>query len=405
METDEYILEDMKTRTLLILALSYANQDDSFFGGNFVKNQVHALKGYFKKIIVIAPVLRSFGYLEKEKLCTDYIDDNVEVYFPRCWYIPVFWRSKIPIGNRQKVVENTIKHHRIHFDLIHAHFTWPSGYIGVMLKKEHGIPLVTTIHENSRLFDQEVRISNPLINRAWSDADALIRVNRKDIPVLKHYNERVFSIPNGFSSSFHRIDTMVARERLGLPQEVKILFTLGVLIKRKGFNFLIDAMEQICRHREDVLCYIGGAGEEKDNLQRQINKLQLGEKVHLLGLVPNDDLPLWMNACDLFVLPSLGEGNPTVMFEALGCGKPFIGTRVGGVPEIITSEVYGLLVEPADASDLAEKITMALNREWDREKILVYAQQFTWENIAKNIVDVYALVLESNAGHEVKPER
>jgi len=101
-----------------------------------------------------------------------------------------------------------------------------------------------------------------------------------------------------------------------------------------------------------------------------------------------------MNACDLFVLPSLNEGNPTVLPEALGCGKPFVGTRVGGVPEVISSDDYGLLVEPADAEDLAEKILAALNREWDREAILRYAQQFTWENIAKEIMGVYEQVLE-----------
>lgn len=84
-----------------------------------------------------------------------------------------------------------------------------------------------------------------------------------------------------------------------------------------------------------------------------------------------------MNACDLFVLPSLSEGNPTVMFECLGCGKPFIGTKVGGIPEIIVSDDYGLLCEPANSEDLAEKILIALDKEWDEEKIRNYAKQFT----------------------------
>ena len=101
-----------------------------------------------------------------------------------------------------------------------------------------------------------------------------------------------------------------------------------------------------------------------------------------------------MNACDLFVLPSLSEGNPTVMFEALGCGKPFVGTKVGGVPEVIASDDYGLLVEPADSEDLVEKILVALDREWDREKILTYAERYTWENVAKEIMGVYTQILE-----------
>ena len=69
------------------------------------------------------------------------------------------------------------------------------------------------------------------------------------------------------------------------------------------------------------------------------------------------------------------------------------GTRVGGVPEVITSDDYGLLVEPADPNDLAEKILAALDREWDREKILAYAERYTWENIAKEITRIYTKVL------------
>ena len=386
MEDDNGALED---KVLLILTPSYPNEDDSFIAGTFVKYQVAELKRHFRKIIVISPVLSSFGYLKKDKLCKDYSYDNVEVYYPRSVYVPITWLSRIVIDNRVKAVERAIEKHHLHFDLIHAHFTWPSGYIGVKLREKYGKPVVTTIHENGDWFDQEVGMDHPLINTAWSGADALIRVNQKDVPVLKHYNEQVYSIPNGFSPAFHPIDTAVARERLGLPGDVKIVFSLGNLIQRKGFNYLIDAMEQICNQRDDVFCFIGGAGPERGSLQRQIDRLHLGEKVRLLGSVPGDQLTLWMNVCDFFVLPSLNEGNPTVMFEALGCGKPFVGTKVGGVPEVIASDDYGLLVEPADPEDLAEKILVALDREWNRDKILQYAERYTWKNIAEEITKIY----------------
>jgi len=384
----------LKGKTLLILTPSYPNKDESFIAETFVKNQVAELKHHFKKVIVIAPVYLSFGYLKKDKLCKDYTHDNVRVYYPRCIYIPIFWLSKILIDNRLQVVERCIEKHRLNFDIIHAHFTWPSGYIGAKLKEKYKKPVVTTIHENGDWFDQEVGMDHPFINAAWSGADALIRVNKKDVPALKRFNEQVYCIPNGFSPDFHPIDTVVARERLGLPGDVKIVFTLGGLIKRKGFNYLIDTMEQVCSQRGGVICFIGGAGPEKGSLQGQIDRLGLIGKVRLLGSVPSDILPLWMNACNLFVLPSLNEGNPTVMFEALGCGKPFVGTKVGGVPEIINSDQYGLLVEPADSKDLAEKILVALDREWDREAILRYAKRYTWENVAREIVGVYERVLK-----------
>lgn len=384
---------ELKEKSLLILSPSYPDNAETFFVGNFVKFQIDELKHYFKKIIVISPVLQSFGYLKKDKLCKDYTYENVEVYYPRCIYIPIFWFSKILIDNRLRVVESCISEHDLHFDIIHAHFTWPSGYIAVRLKEKYHKPVVTTIHENGDWFDQEVCMNHPLINRAWTGADALIRVNRKDVPTLQRYNKKVFSIPNGFSRDFHPVDPFLARERLGLPKDAKIIFSLGNLIKRKGYTYLIDAMELICRQQNNVLCFIGGAGPEMKHLQKQIEMTNLKEKVHLLGFLPRDILLLWMSACDVFVLPSLSEGNPTVMFEALGCGKPFIGTKVGGVPEIITSDKYGQMVEPANPDDLAEKIIRALDKEWNRDALLEYSEQYTWEIITKELMEKYDQVL------------
>ncbi|MDE4907279.1 glycosyltransferase [Methanogenium marinum] len=254
--------------------------------------------------------------------------------------------------------------------------------------------IIISIHENIDWFYQEVGMNHTLINNAaWSEVDALIIVNKKDVPVLQRYKDQVYAIPNGFSPAFHPIDTNIAREQLGLPKDGKIIFTLGNLIKRKGFNYLIDAMGQVCCQRDDVICFIGKRGPERDNLQKQIDQLHLGDKVKLLGSLPGDQLTFWMNACDFFVLASLNEGNPTVMFEALGCGKAFVGTKVGGVAEIIKSDDYGLTVEPTNSYDLAENILKALEREWDRGAILTYAEQFTWENISKAVLNLYDRLL------------
>jgi glycosyltransferase involved in cell wall biosynthesis len=80
------------------------------------------------------------------------------------------------------------------------------------------------------------------------------------------------------------------------------------------------------------------------------------------------------------------------MFECLGCGKPFIGPKVGGEPEIITSED-----EPANPEELAEKILIALDKEWDSEKIREYAERFRWGDIAEEIATVYKILLERSS--------
>lgn len=381
--------ELVKKRNLLIITPAFPNEDYSFIAEKFVKDQVDALKPYFKNIYVIAPVLFTFKRLKKDKMCHDYSYDNVKVFFPRCYYIPIFYFDKILIDNRLKVVIDTIEKNKLDFDLIHSHITWPSGYIGTMLKKKYNVPAVLTIHENGDWFAKELNMNSPLINTSWKNSDALIRVNKKDVPILKTFNENTYSIPNGYSTNYRLLDKKECREKLKIGKDKQILFTIGNLIERKAFNFLIDAVNISVKTNPNILCVIGGSGPLKSKLQKQIDDLKLNDHVVLTGFIEEDLLPVWMNACDLFVLSSLNEGNPTVMFECLGCGKPFVGTKVGGVPEIINSDDYGLLVEPGDSNDLAEKIEIALNKDWDIGKIKEYGNNFTWENIASQIVEVY----------------
>jgi len=116
----------------------------------------------------------------------------------------------------------------------------------------------------------------------------------------------------------------------------------------------------------------------------------LQEHVKLIGGKPHHEIPLWMNACDIFVLLSLNEGNPSVVFECLGCGKPFVGTRVGGILEIIVPNDYGLLCEPARPLELAENILSALNKNWNSYCIKEYSTQLSWSAITRKICRIYS---------------
>jgi glycosyltransferase involved in cell wall biosynthesis len=101
-----------------------------------------------------------------------------------------------------------------------------------------------------------------------------------------------------------------------------------------------------------------------------------------------------MNACDLFVLPSLNEGNPTVLVEAFGTGTPYVGTNVGGIPEVITGEHLGLLCDRGNSKALSEVIIKALKIEWDGAIINNYAQKHTWQNITKKIIKIHKCFIE-----------
>jgi glycosyltransferase involved in cell wall biosynthesis len=376
---------------------------------SFQKDSIEAVAPYFSLVNVLvranplAEIARYLPIPSLQPFCSDYtfdlknVPNNINISRTSVWHLPTD-RGYKTLGAKQfSRVEEQIREHRIVPDLAHAHFTWPGGYVGARLKERYGIPFVITAHG----YDIYHR---PFINKEWrakieyvlNTADHVITVSQSNLKCIRKIDVStpVTVIPNGFRSDlFYPRDPLKCRKALNIPQDKKIVLTVGNLEPVKGQTYLIEAVQKILQERKDILCVIVGAGKLRTALEHQIRSLGLEDYILLAGGKPHDVIPLWMNACDLFVLPSLNEGNPTVLPEALGCGKPFVGTRVGGVPEVIASDDYGLLVEPANPEGLAEKILVALDREWDREAILRYAERYTWENIAKEIMGVYKQVL------------
>ena len=391
--------KEFSDRTLLVIAPDFPDEENRYIGGVFVKHQLEPIRRAFDRIVVIAPVPMSGGRVPSDRFCHDYRYGNVEVRFPRALFIPrrihlpLVDPVKLYLDRRLPVVERLIRNEEICFDLVHAHFTWPSGGIAARLKERYGVPSVLTVHEDSGWLAEEVASRHPLIEGALRAQDSIIRVNQADVSLLESLNPRVVSIPNGYPPQFRALERVDCRRRLGLPLDAKVLFSLGYLVEQKGFEYLIKAMRIIADSRDDVISCIGGSGPLQGDLQHRVDELGLSDRVRLLGFVDDAAIPTWMNAADLFVMSSLNEGNPTVMFEALGCGTPFVGTRVGGIPEIIVSDEYGLIVKPSDPEDLARAILAGLDKTWDRESIARYSRQFSWEAIGDSILHEYARVL------------
>lgn len=393
-QDDTRDLSVFKKKNLLIIASAYPDEGDKLIRSKFVKNQVNVLKNYFQNVYVVAPISIHHQFTEVGKISHDYVYDNVHVFFPKSVYVPLSYLSKPVVDFRLYAVRSVIRKHNLKFDLIHAHMSEPSGYISMMLKKEYNVPYVLTIHENGIWFEKEITMNHPKVIDSWRAADAIIRVNPFDIPKLREYNENSFYIANGYSPSFYPRDMFSCREKLSLPQDKRILFGLGILTERKGFQYLVEAMSHIAKDKSDVLCYIGGSGPYREHLEMMIHEFHLEDEVFLLGRVSDEDLPVWMNACDLFVLPSLNESFGVVNIEALACGKPVVATNVGGIPEIICTKDYGLLCEPGNIDDLTEKLCDAIrkveSKVWDKDKIQEYSGKYHLENICRDICDIYS---------------
>jgi len=394
---------DTRDKTLLVITPDYPDEKNQYLGSLFVKDQIGYLKPFFKEIIIICPVLFSCRIMPNDRYCTDYRYDNVSVFYPRCFFVPrlipvLSYQWKLGVDFRPDAVLRCIKKHDLKFDLVHAQFTWPSAYAAALIRKKYNVPYVITPHEDPGWLREEIDLKDPRMERAWADADRIMYMNSLEVPKLKPYNSRTISVPNGFNPIYFPRDMQACRDTLDLPNDVKILFTFGNLQKRKGLEYLIEAMDLIKKTRDDVQCYIGGKAEYEKAyetfIRNRVTELNLEDQVHFLGFMDGPDIPTWLNACDLYVLPSLEEGFGISQIEALACGKPVIAAKNSGSMDILTDPEVGILCERADSGDFSKGILRGLEKTWDLNRILLHAQHYSWDTVSKKLIEVYSEVLQ-----------
>jgi teichuronic acid biosynthesis glycosyltransferase TuaC len=395
---------------LLIISDRYPHEKDTI-SSSFVKSQVDCLKNYVAHIDVIALTpfvprfLSQFSFMNprwrRDAFAKDYMYDNVSVFFARYFTLPFEFSRRRRGDEAFKVVEKIIIRRKMHFDLIHAHFTYPSGYVGAKLKEDYKTPVILTVHEDRDGFLKEILSNNRNIIYTWNFVDKIIRVNEKDLMDFKRLQideSKLMFLPNGYSQElFFPMDSNNARIKLKLPLDKTILVNIASLEAYKGQKYLIEAMKKILVIRQDIMLYIVGQGSLENSLSLLINKYGLQDNVILAGgNKPREEIALWMNACDVFVLPSLSESFGIVQIEAMACGKPVVATRNGGSEEIVIDDRLGILVEPRDSEGLARAIFMVLNKGVDQNYILEYAKKFTWDRITNKLMSTYDEVLRKD---------
>jgi len=145
------------------------------------------------------------------------------------------------------------------------------------------------------------------------------------------------------------------RKRSPKKGKMRVLMC-GRLFWKKGFDDGIKAFSMALSKHPNLEMRILGDGEMRGRLKKMIGKMGLGGKIKMAGKLPPDSIPLEMDEADIMLVPSVEEGLPNVIKEALASGLPVISTNVGGIPELIEDGVNGFLVDPENASQMAEKL-------------------------------------------------
>jgi glycosyltransferase involved in cell wall biosynthesis len=286
-------------------------------------------------------------------------------------------------------------------DIIHAQWSL-TAMIGVLLKKIYKKPLVLTERGSSLNAAMEYRFTRMVLKWILENCDYITANSFNQISRIKSlgFEGNVCAVPNGIDTDkFRPEDKNKARNRLGLPKDKRIILFVGWLVKGKGVDYLLESVKKIKVHFPDMLVVIVGGGLEFKNYKRYVSENGLERSVVFTGPKMSDEIPKFMNAADIFVLPSLSEGRPNVVAEAMACGLPVIATAVNGTPELIEDGIDGILIEPESPKDIEDAVlrlfgdTKLYEAIKSRARNSIMRKKITWNTTADNFFDIYNEVI------------
>lgn len=281
------------------------------------------------------------------------------------------------------------------YDIIHVHHPDPMACLALLLSGYRG---KVVLHWHSDIQKQKtlLRLYLPLQRWLLRKADRVVGttpVYLAESPFLGGVQDKTRCLPIGVRPMNPAPEAVEAIRR-AYPGK-RIVFSLGRLVAYKGYCYLVEAAKYL---RDDCVVLIGGTGALREELEAQILREGLRDKVRLLGRVSDEDLPAYYGACDVFCLSSVmkTEAFGIVQIEAMSCGKPVVATRIphSGVAWVNQHGVSGINVEPRDAKALAQAIDLLTHDETTYRRYSAgaarrYRELFTQERMIDECMKLY----------------
>ena len=365
--------------------------------GNFVYEAAQAVRRQGWQVRVIAmhtPGAKTHEWMDGiEVIRPRYLPERWEILAKDSAGLPQAWRTNpwtklalIPFLIRHTLA---VLRYAREADILHANWTL-SGMVAWLTRWVHRKPYVVTV-QGSDVF-QGLKI--PLVRQfsAWALRHAhfvfaLSRALAQEVQAIGVAAEKVKIVPNGVNLA--SIRSLLKEE---IPREAVILF-VGSLFWRKGVTHLLEAFKSIAHEIPAYRLVFVGEGDQRELLEKRVREAGLEERVVFTGNLPHDDVIRWMRRAKVFVLPSVEEGQGVVLLEAMACGTPCIGSKVGGIPDIVTPDC-GFLFEAERVEELANTLKRILvqNKAWEeksRNSQKRVESLYDWDKIASSIVAYY----------------
>ena len=326
---------------------------------------------------------------------------ELPVYHPRYFLLPkvsMTWQGhSMFLGSLRSVAA---VHREWKIDLLDAHYVYPDGMAAALLARHLGVPFTISARGTDINLFSSFPLIRPMIQWTLKCANGVIAVSaalKKAMVQLGVDPNKIRVIPNGVDPArFEPVPAGEARRALGLAENGPMIVTVGSLIPAKGQDFVIRAFAQMATHQDGLQLFLLGEGTQRKALEGLVKELGVTSKVHLVGKRPNEELGLWFSAATVSCLASAREGWPNAVMESLACGTPVVATAVGGIPEILDSKEYGILVDRTTAS-VAAGLEQALTQTWNRPTIAARIRARTWDTVAEEVEDFFSVLTQSLA--------
>ena len=395
----------MKSK-ILYLSRSYPNNVFNT-NGLWVEGLVRAMSR-LHDVRVIAPVpyappflAPASIYAKYRKILTHEQINDIEIYRPRYLSPPGYWLHGYLGEIIYRCIVKKIDRYReqFPFDLIHAQFSYPEGYIGAQLAERYNVPLVIT--EHAAWIPWMVDYPRARKQAVWATqiSSAVIAGSRYLSGTISNFineQEKLSSIPIGLDSQLFKLSETV------IHRQPKQILYVGRIHRTKGVDVLLKAMSLMVKRHADIKLILVGGDLGFKNFQLQEEKMRslatelgIDSYIEFAGSQPPGKVAKYMQSSTLLVLPSRRESFGAVLIEALACGTPVVATRCGGPEDFINDQV-GVLVDKEDPEALADGIEYVISRldQYDPCTLSQYAHEgYSWSSVSEQTNEIYQRAL------------
>ncbi|MEK6932305.1 MAG: glycosyltransferase family 4 protein [Nanoarchaeota archaeon] len=384
-------------KNLLVLSTAYPRYKGDFYA-IFVKELIENLKNV--KVTILAPDdslvrndennVKRFHYfypLNLQKLAYALLPNlrkNPLLIFQLPLFLIFFLISTINLIKKSK------------FDFINSQWLIPSGLIGALCKKLFKIKHILTTHGSDLETLNKLPFRKQIANFIFKNSDNIFFVSSYSKNLFKNLikheykkqlDKKSFILPMGvYTNKLRSKNNLSKIKKIYDIKTDKNIIYIGRLEGKKGLTYLIDSMPEVLK-KFNVTVFILGEGPGKEEFMNRVKKLNLNNNIKFLGSTFGQKKLDFFKIADIFVNPSLDEGLPVTILEAISNGKAIIATDVGGVSDIIRNNGNGILIKPRNKNEISNAIIELFSNPKFMKKLSINAlktsKRYDWEIISK----------------------